>query len=211
MVKTEITKIDADWVEIRNECLATVGKEPKDKAPSKNFITKLMISEHSPIRLARIKWRWSGIKSWVSVHFSRHWLGWSKWISTQRTDRTGINRDEKPQNTPVNMSIEANAQALINVARYRLCFKSAPETRRQMEDLKCAIWEQGEHEIALCMQPNCVYRCGCPEFETCHYWERLLSNFPNYTDICDIRKRYELADEQFYERINGYKEEQISL
>ncbi len=203
MVEIKITKIDCDWTEIKNECRATMGKEPTEIRASKDFVAKLLISEHSPIRLASIKWTWKGIKSWVSVHFSRHWLGWDKWISTQRSDRTGEDRDKKPQDSPVNMDIRANAQALINVSRWRLCFKSAPETREQMEDLKRAIREEGEHEIALTMQPNCVYRCGCPEFETCGYWQKLYQRFPNYADIMNIRKRYELADEQFYKRIGG--------
>lgn len=203
MIKTQIQKIDCDWTDIKNECRATVGKEPTDKVPSKNFIIKLLIAEHSPIRLATIKWAWHGVKSWVSVHFARHWLGWDKWVSTQRSDRTNINRDKQPQDTPVNIDIRANAQALINVSRWRLCFQSSPETREQMEDLKRTIRDSGQPELSLVMQPNCVYRCGCPEFEkNCGYWEQFIKNNPDL-DICDIRARYEAADKYFYSRCDN--------
>lgn len=201
MIKTKIQKINCDWTDIKNECRNTINKDGTDKAPSKDFIKNVLISEHSPIRLATIKWRWKGIKSWVSVHFARHWLGWDKWVSTQRSDRTGIDRNKSPQDTPVNMDINANAQALINVARYRLCYQASPETRVQMEDLKKSIREAGQEEIAFVMQPNCVYRCGCPEFQSCGYWQKFVSQH-NMEDLIDIKKRYELADEDFYRRQN---------
>lgn len=208
MVKTKITRMDCDWTEIKNECRATIGKEATDKRPSKDFIMKLLIAEHSPIRLATIKWRWENLKSYVATHIVRHHEGIEKWVSTQRTDRTGIDRHKLPQDAPVTMDAIANAQALINIARFRLCFKADPDTRVQIENLKSMIREEGEHEIALCMQPNCVYRCGCPEFETCGYWQNLCKQFPNYTNLFNIKRRYELADEQFYERIKGRYEEE---
>lgn len=200
----EIKKIDADWKEIKNECRNTINKEYTDKEPSKDFIRKLLISEHSPIRLATIKWRWEGIKSWVSVHFSRHWLGWDKFITTQRTDRTGIDRNKSPQDTHVNMDVKANAQALINVSRWRLCYQASQETREEMEKLKKAIRDAGQEEIALCMQPNCVYRGGCPEMKSCGYWDKVLRKIKNYgfyEDVSDIEYRYGMADKIFYEKM----------
>lgn len=199
MVKTKIQKIDCDWTDIKNECRNTINKDGTDKAPSNEFIKNVLISEHSPIRLATIKWRWEGIKSWVSVHFARHWLGWDKWVSTQRSDRTGVDRNKSPQDTPVNMDINANAQALINVARYRLCYQASPETRAQMEDLKQSIRDNGQEEIAYVMQPNCIYRCGCPEFQSCGYWQNFVAKH-DINELIDIKKRYELADKDFYLR-----------
>ena len=116
MSELKILKIDADWLEVKNECRTTVNKEDSNVLPTKKFIEDVLISEHSPIRLVRVKWRWEGIKSWVSVHFARHWLGWDKFISTQRTDRTGVDRNKSTQDTPVNMDVNANPQALINVS-----------------------------------------------------------------------------------------------
>ena len=197
----KILNINADWTAAKNECRNTVNKDATDKEPSKEFIHNLLVSEHSPIRLITIRWRWEGIKSWVSVHFARHWLGWDKWVSTQRTDRTGVDRDKSPQDTPVNMDVNANAQALINVARYRLCYQAAPETRKYMESVKNVLAAVDQRELSDIMVPNCVYRCGCPEFKPCGYWNKFikwaLSNGYSEEDMMDIHKRYEAYNKYY--------------
>lgn len=194
---TKITKINADWTDVKNECRNTVNKEATEKEPTIDFKKKILISEHSPIRLIEIKWRWEGIKSWISVHFARHWLGWDKWISTQRNDRTGVDRDKSPQDTPVNYDGKGNAQALINVARFRLCNSAHPETRTYMEDLKESIHEF-EPELSDVMQRNCIYRGGCPEFNPCPYWKNFCEKHKG-ENLLDIQTRYDLANKDFYE------------
>ncbi len=195
-IKTKIQKVDCDWLDTKNECRNTVNKEATDVDATPAFKKKLLISEHSPIRLLLLKWRWEGIYSWVSVHFARHWLGWDKWVSTQRSDRTGVDRNSQPQDTPVNMDVRANAQALINVSRFRLCYQASPETRGCMEDLKVEI-SKTQPEIADVMVPNCVYRCGCPEFKCCGYWQKFVSTVENKEELFDIAKRYDLYNEYF--------------
>lgn len=194
-MKTQITKVSNDWVDIKNECRNTVNKEPTDNIPSDKFKLDLLISEHSPIRLYRIKWRWVKIKSWVATHFARHHIGIEKWIGTQREDRTNIDRNKSTQDTLVPMDIEANAQAVINMSRYRLCLQASDETREHMEDLKYAI-HQVEPNLAYVMQRNCIYRCGCPEFEVCGYWEAFKKKHPDI-DYTDIRARYEAENNDF--------------
>ena len=194
---TKITKVNADWTDVKNECRNTVNKEATEKEPTIDFKKKILISEHSPIRLIEIKWRWEGIKSWISVHFARHWLGWDKWISTQRNDRTGVDRDKSPQDTPVNYDGKGNAQALINVARSRLCNSAHPETRAYMEDLKESIHEF-EPELSDVMQRNCIYRGGCPEFNPCPYWKNFCEKHKG-ENLLDIQTRYDLANKDFYE------------
>lgn len=198
MKETEILKINADWTEVKNECRHTMNKDDTYTKATDEFVENVLISEHSPIRLIKIKWRWASIKSWVSVHFARHWLGWDKFVSTQRTDRTGTDRDSARQDTPVNMDIEANPQALINVSRFRLCYQASSETREKMEDLKRAIKESGQEKIAYVMQKNCIYRCGCPEFKECGYWKGFCERHKD-ENLLDIRTRYRLADEEFYD------------
>lgn len=194
---TKITKVNADWTDVKNECRNTVNKEATEKEPTIDFKRKILISEHSPIRLIEIKWRWEGIKSWISIHFARHWLGWDKWISTQRNDRTGVDRDKSPQDTPVNYDGKGNAQALINVARFRLCNSAHPETRAYMEDLKESIHEF-EPELSDVMQRNCIYRGGCPEFNPCPYWKNFCEKHKG-ENLLDIQTRYDLANKDFYE------------
>lgn len=175
-----------------------MNKEATKNKPNNSFIRKLLISEHSPIRSARIRWKWHGIPSWVSVHFARHWLGWEKWVGTQRSDRTGVNRNEIPQNAPVDMTIEANAQALINVSRYRLCNQASPETRAQMVDLKKTLHLCGQEELADVMQPNCVYRCGCSEFQSCGRWEAFCQRHKDI-DMTNIQERYDASNSEYYQ------------
>lgn len=200
MRQTLITKLNIDWVEIKNACRLTTNKEDTSTIPSPEFKTKLLISEHSPIRLGEIVFVWKSIKSWVATHFARHWIGWEKWISTQRADRTKVNRDESPQGTEVTMKVKSNPQSLINVSKVRLCFQASPETREKMEDLKISIKESGEEEVSLVMQPQCVYRCGCSEFQSCGYWQRFVKEY-GHEDLYDIATRYRLADEYFYKRV----------
>ena len=198
-INTKIQKVDCDWIDVKNECRSTVNKDATDIPASPEFKKKLLISEHSPIRLISVKWRWEGIYSWVSVHFARHWLGWDKWVSTQRTDRTGVDRNKQPQDTEVNMDVRANAQALINVARFRLCFQASNETRSCMENLKENIHDELP-EVADVMVPNCVYRGGCPEFTQCGFWKKFVDSMDNKDDLLDINKRYEHYNRQFYNR-----------
>ena len=200
-MKTNITNVNCNWTSIKNKCRVTDNKLPTEKEPNDDFIKHLLISEHSPIRQARIEWMWEGIKSWVSVHFARHWLGWDKWVSTQRVDRTGVNRDESPQDKPVNMQVEANAQALINVARFRLCRQASNETREYMEDLKTAIKDSGQKDISDVMVPNCIYRFGCPEFKSCGYFELFLRYCKaNNLKLDTIQDRYDAYNKMFYSR-----------
>lgn len=198
-MKTDITKLHNDWVDIKNECRNTVNKEATDNIPSSNFKKKLLISEHSPIRLLEVKWRWASIKSWIATHFVRHNQGWEKWIGTQRSDRTNIDRDKSPQDTLVPMNIKANAQALINVSRYRLCHQSSDETREYMEDLKKSIREV-EPELSDVMVSNCIYRSGCSEFTPCGYWGKFLKYCKDSNIKIDtIQQRYDAYSKMFYE------------
>ena len=170
-MKTKITKIQIDWTEIKNECRHTTNKEDTKVPATKEFIKKVLISEHSPIRLGKIKWSWDGIKSWISVHFARHWLGWDKWVSTQRTDRTGvtgINRDDLPQGSLVNHACEADAQSLINISRKRLCTCASIGTREAWQAVKNEV-AKTEPELASCMVKECIYRGFCPEMFSCGY------------------------------------------
>lgn len=194
MKKTEIIKIKGDWQEVVNDCRTTVGKEELGKDPSVKFKREILISEHSPIRSMSVKWMWQNIPSWVATHFSRH--KWECFIKTQRTDRTGTNRNELRQDAPVIMSGEANSQHLIDMARKRLCYMASPETREYMEDLKVAIREE-EPELASVLVPNCVYRCGCPEPNGCKWFDHMAAKHLNLAST-DIQQRYDTYNEVFY-------------
>lgn len=195
-MKTQIHKIDSDWTHIKNVCRTTVNKEYTENEPNSNFKTQLLISEHSPIRLITVDWVWKNIKSWISVHWSRH--KWECFISTQRTDRTGIDRDLEPQGTLITFEGVANAQNLIDTMRKRLCFQASKETRELAEDLKIKIHET-EPELSNVLVPNCIYRCGCCEFEECGFWTK-FRNICNKDDLGNIQRRYNIYNYNFYRK-----------
>lgn len=190
---TVINFIQGSWVNIKNKCRTTVNKEYSDKPVDSNFKRKLLVSEHSPIRLLEIDWSWKQIPYWVSTEWSRH--KFEKFISTQRTDRTGVDRSEKPQGALVNFDGYANAQNLIDAWRKRLCRCATKEARELAEGFKRELYPI-EPELAEVLVPNCVYRCGCPEFETCGYWKTFSRN--NFSALTDINERYKCYNREFF-------------
>lgn len=192
---TKIIKSITNWIDVKNVSRTTVNKNHTEKEVTKDFKRKILISEHSPIRELIFRWKWENIKSWIATHFSRH--KWECYISTQRTDRTGINRDETPQGALVNMDCSANAQQLIDTSRKRLCYCSSSETRKKWEDLKRKI-NILEPEISNVMVPNCLYRMGCPEtFSSCTFFKLFIKD-KSLEDLLDIQKRYDAYNKEFY-------------
>ena len=200
-MKTEITKIKGDWMEVASDCRSTVGKPPLDHEPSTEFKKKILIAEHSPIRDISVKWTWHGIKSWVATHWSRH--KFEKYIKSQRSDRTGRPRDKLPQDAPVDFTGDANVQALIDTMRKRLCRQSSTETRQYAEDFKAALHEV-EPEIADVLVPQCVYRAGCAEMKPCGdgkcFFDVLIDQTAGAVATTHIQDRYDAYNKFFYER-----------
>jgi hypothetical protein len=60
---------------------------------------------------------------------------------------------------------EANAQALINISRKRLCGTAATETRQAWLEVKAKVQEV-DPVLASVMVPECIYRGFCPEFKS---------------------------------------------
>lgn len=200
--KTIINWIGEDWKRVKNHCRTTVNKKFTDNEPTEDFKRKLLISEHSPIRLLEVDWSWHDIPSWVSVHWTRH--KHEKFVSTQRDDRKEheVSRNDMPQGAPVDMDNYANMQQLIDIFRKRLCFQASPETRALAEDFKAKMHET-HPEMADVLVPNCLYRFGCPEFETCGFWDYFYTvyvgkNTPLPIDN-EIRSRYALYNQYFYQ------------
>lgn len=196
-MKTEIIKIKGDWQEVVDDCRTTVGKESLGKEPSKEFKRSILIAEHSPIRDISFKWRWRNMAHWITVHWVRH--KWEKFVRTQRTDRTGIDRNKLTQDEPQTFVGEANTQNLIDTMRKRLCFMASKETREYAEDLKTTI--HGEQpEIADVLVPNCIYRCGCPEMNGCGWYDRMLKKHPELKGT-SIQERYDAYNNIFYDKM----------
>ena len=188
---TVFNEIIDNWKRIKNHCRTTVGKAFTENEPTENFKKKLLLSEHSPIRLIEFDWTWKTIKSWVATEWSRH--KFEKFITSQRNDRQDkYDRNEARQDAPVNFDGYANMQNLIDAWRKRLCYQATKEARDLAVDFKIKLAETHPIEASV-LVPNCIYRCGCPEFTPCHF-------FKNFEEICkkeginisNISARYDL-------------------
>lgn len=159
-----------EWPKVKRSARTTISREGEGAYPSDTWKKQILLAEHSPIRKIKFSWKWTGLKSWVSVHFVRHWLGILHWVTTQRVDRTGVDRDKSPQDTPVEHECEANAQALINISRKRLCTQASPETRKAWQEVKAEV-KKNDPILASVMVKECIYRGFCPELYPCGYSE----------------------------------------
>ena len=160
-----------EWSKVKRSARTTISREGEGAYPSDEWKKNMLLAEHSPIRRIKFSWKWTGLKSWVSVHFVRHWLGVIHWVTTQRTDRTGVNRDESKQSALVEHECEANAQALINISRKRLCLgQPSPETRKAWLEVKAEV-NKYDPILASVMVKECIYRGFCPELKCCGYTE----------------------------------------
>lgn len=186
-----------NWLKIKQVALSTIGKET-EKEPDSKWKKSILLAEHSPIRLLRIFHKWTGIKYWISVHFCRHKIGIEHFVKTQRNDRVPVLfvrepkgffgkliskvkaffgkpdnyifiRDHATQDTPVNHIFEANAQAIINISRKRLCSCAHAETRAKWREFLETIKETEPELYSVCV-PECVYRGFCPEMKKCGYF-----------------------------------------
>ena len=169
-MKAEILGFNGSWKDVKNACRSTVGKEHTKSEPSDNWKTKVLYSEHSPIRLIRVHWIWKDLPYWISVHFTRHKIGIEHFVRTQRTDRTGIDRDILGQGELVTHECVANLQAIINISRKRLCKQASPETRKAWEEFLKEVVDHVPELYVACV-PECVYRGFCPEFFSCKWVE----------------------------------------
>lgn len=199
-MKTVFNWISDDWKRVKNHCRTTNNKEFTENDATETFKKKLLVSEHSPIRLLEFDWSWGSIYYWVSTEWSRH--KFEKFISSQRDDRLkdDVPRGEKPQNALVNFDGYGNMQNLIDAWRKRLCFMATKEARELAEDFKAELRKTNKSESDV-LVPHCIYRAGCPEFESCKFINRFLewcTDNNKIFDITDIQTRYDLYNEYFY-------------
>lgn len=170
MTKIKFVKIKGTWKDVVDSARTTIGLDKGNKNPSSLWKKKMLLAEHSPIRQLIIKWKWVDLMSWVSVHFVRHKIGIEHFVQTQRTDRTGINRDLIPQSQLINHECIGNAQTIINISRKRLCSQASLPTKRAWRLFLDKLRNKEPELVEVCV-PECVYRGFCPELKPCGYSE----------------------------------------
>lgn len=146
---------------IRRACQMTI--QPGMSA-GRVDLAKLYQAEHSPIRCKLFWIEMHDIPTFVSVHFVRHKVGVEHFVRSNREDRGGDGKADRW--SLVNHAMLANAQALINMARKRLCANAHVETQAVM----FAVWSKiagGWPELADAMTPECEYRGRCVELRPC--------------------------------------------
>lgn len=156
-----------NWKNVKNATMTTINKD-EGVYPSSEWKRKLLLSEHSPIRKINIGWKWYDLMYWTSGHFVRHKYGIEHFVRSQRTDRTNTNRNELPQGALVEHEVDANAQAIINISRKRLCMCASKETREAWREALKEI-ETVEPELVKCCVRDCTYRGHCYEMFSCGY------------------------------------------
>lgn len=193
----------ADWIRVVNAARRTWGKAPINHEPSDKFKKKILLAEHSPIRLLEYDFTIENLRQWVTVHLVRHHEGCEKFVHTQREDinqeiekmtkmmmdlmyeaellRDGWKpRDYMFQGEGNDMDMTCNAQAFINISRKRLCIGCASKETREAWELVIKFLSEVDPVLASKCVPECIYRGFCPEFERCcgycnskQYQERL--------------------------------------
>lgn len=160
------TADDLMWMK---ECTVgtMLGKEARTP-PTSEFLRKLLVARHSPIRELEFRYVIRDIPYWVSVHLVRHHVGFQPYVSSQRNDRQEqYDRNAARQDAPVTMRITINAEALLNLANKRLCMKASPETREVVQRM-CALAEKVMPELKGLLVPMCEYHGGvCDEIQSC--------------------------------------------
>jgi len=159
------------WKRVLNAARATIGKARMSKDPSDSWKAKILLAEHSPIRLLEYDFGWKNIRQWVTTHLVRHHEGCEKFVHSQRKDRRELPmpRDMVPQGSRNEMDMSCNAQAMISISRKRLCSCASPETREAWTKVLDELEKVDPILRSKCVR-ECVYRGFCPEWmSSCKY------------------------------------------
>lgn len=157
---------ETDWMEVKRRALVTVGKEPINP-PTDEWKRRILNARHSPIRYLQFSILIENIPYWVSVHLVRH-IHAQPYVKSQRNDRqSDYDRNFAPQNEPVTMIWDFNAEELLTIANKRLCNLAAKETRECVTEI-CRQVKEACPEFAPFLEPMCVYHGGvCHEMNSC--------------------------------------------
>lgn len=156
---------EADWLAVKRRALVTVGKDAKTP-PTEEWKHRILEARHSPIRRLNFAF-YLEIPSWVSVHLVRH-VHAQPYVKSQRNDRqSDYDRTKAPQDAPVCMIWDVNAEELMTIANKRLCKQASPETRKIVKAM-CALVEVEFPEFKGLLVPMCQYHGGvCHEMFPC--------------------------------------------
>ena len=166
--KMEVQLINAPteetWMGVKQRALVTIGKSAVTP-PTSEWKHKILEARHSPIRHLWYGFYIKDIPSWVSVHLCRH-VHAQPYVKSQRNDRqSNYDRTKAPQDSPVDMIFDVNAEELMVIANKRLCAQASKETREVVR-MMCELAEANTPELHGLLVPNCEYN-RCHEMYPC--------------------------------------------
>lgn len=152
---------DAAWMEVKRRALVTIGKHPVTP-PSDEWKREILNARHSPIRYLRFSFLIEDLPSWVSVHLCRH-VHAQPYVKSQRNDRQNdYDRNKSPQDSPIDMIWDMNAEELMVIANKRLCNMASLETHSAVSQM-CRMVIDVCPEFEPFLVPMCEYTGGCKE------------------------------------------------
>ena len=156
-----------DWMEVKRRALVTVGKTPL-MPPTEDWKYKILRARHSPIRYLRFSFLLEDIPYWVSVHLVRH-IHAQPYVKSQRNDRQAdYDRTKAPQDAPVTMIWDMNAEELMVIANKRLCHQASEETRNVVKAM-CYLVKEVCPEFHGLLVPMCKHNgTECHEMTPCY-------------------------------------------
>lgn len=165
----EITLLEGptekDWMAVKVRALVTSGKKPVNP-PDSEWKHKILRARHSPIRRLWYSFYLEGIPSWVSVHLVRH-VHAQPYVKSQRNDRQkAYDRNKAPQDAPVNMILDCNAEELMTIANKRLCNQASKETQEVVRRM-CDAAIENTPELKDLLVPMCERIHDCEEIFPC--------------------------------------------
>ena len=106
---------------------------------------------------------------WLHVELVRHHVGLEKYVKSQRDDRNNneVPRGKKPQDAPVNVIIDLNAETLMTLMNKRLCGAATKEMQEFMLIIRKLVIETNP-EFTEFLVPMCKYVHECKEFKPCN-------------------------------------------
>jgi hypothetical protein len=168
-MQCKIIDIRGTWRDVADCARVTVNMEPGTGEPTSRWKRNILLAEHSPVREIRVVVEWEDMPYWVAMHLVRHHVDCQPYVSTQRSDKTGVNRDKKPQDALVKLRLNLNQQSIINISRKRMCGQAKKETRQAWIMFINRLYEEELFELVDACVPECVYRGFCPELDSCGY------------------------------------------
>ena len=169
-MKVELLKYPTaeDWMEVKRRALVTIGKAPVSP-PDDEWKRAILRARHSPIRYLTFSFLIE-CPYWVANHLVRHHVGAQPYVRSQRNDRQDeYDREKAPQDAPVVMILDLNAEALITLANKRLCAQASARTQ-ELVGRMCLLAEGSCPEIKDELVPMCERNGGvCHELNPCGY------------------------------------------